>query len=673
MPIKIIPGTGDEGSQPTVTTPEAAASQNVFSAAPGRFATGVNATRSPAEAAATLAASIPAAKQAATDALPTAAALGASLLVPESIPVAWGARILAAGIAGGAAEPLRRTANHLLGIQTELDNKPLGEAIQQQATKQAEMQALGEAFGAVLHPVLNVGVKAFNRIIKPLGSAVEDASTQAVRETAEAYLGKTLTAGEIANNPALKAVQQAMERRATATPLSRARDLQIYQRGMSAVNDALDMIGPQAPISELGEAASAGKIVQNAFDAADAAWSSARRDMWAAIKQKGVNVPVDISPVRNLATEIMTPQTEAQQAFSSLLSPGAPVKRALRQLGENTQSKLMAQMEGLSPQAKEQILSGLGQEAKGITSVNLPDAIDINSALQDTMRKLDPHSKDFQKLASVQGEMYSAMEKATKSAGLYDDWRSAADFTRDGHALFQSSVLRNAARQNPESVVAGIDLKSPSDIANARTAIVDHAGDTDAWKILQRYVLKDKIIGPVGKDGMVDLAGVSARLRAADPAAINLLAKGSPDTDLAISQIKAVGDAIERKAKAPSPNQPVYQFTSDANQALNLVAKVALGKLVGVPVAVASRIMPEAVLKTMYSPKATAYLLDGIKILGTQPQLPLTTTRGIAAVARAFEVVHEALPEADRKRNETVPVRPGGIQILPMGGQVAAP
>jgi hypothetical protein len=638
-------------------------------------------------------------KTAATESAIPAAGMVAAALAPEAAAgaglgmraLAGAGRVVAAGGGGAFGDLIRRGANKILGLSPLKDTEPVLDTMKRSFAEQAG----NELVGMMASKALNLGAWAANKALAPLGKAMDEAANRFVRETSDAY-GFSLTAPEIANSRAGKAIQYVGESRLSGNPAAQARRLDLYTKALGAVNRTLDDIGPaQGPLQM-------GQTLQDAREIAEQNWRATEKQMFSDFAQKSAAIPVKLEKVKGVSAEVLNPP--GGKDFPNLLGPDPRVNAALSdfldkppaelpksitsmRVGGKPFSSLDAGMQkqvlkdvaanqpNLDPAVKAAIDERLAGPKPSIQVQPMDRALAMRSDLLARQRRLDP-AKDRYEIGQI-GKAVDALEGSvrdslkTSNPQLLDDWDAARQWTRDGHEFFQSSLMGKLADKNPEALAGMTNLQSPTDIALVKKMVVDYGKRPDAWEAYSRNLIQSKIIGGPNADGFIELNKIAGNLRAADPEALKLLVNGNPKAAMAIQNLGKMGDALERvKVTSPAPSyvQNVYA-SSDVNQMWTSVISFAIAPAAGISPTAAKALVPAVIAKIAYNPAATRYMLDGLEILGKHPRIGNSSGAGVAQVMRAAQIVSDVFSKEEQQTNANTEaihaqgIPAGGVQL----------
>lgn len=367
----------------------------------------------------------------------------------------------AAGVIGGSAlgSAMGEAANMALGITTQ-------PASEEERMRRLKTAAVG---GGVGEAVGRAAFGAAGRILSPLGKRVTPIG-KIIKETIPEYFISDVTESSFGPN-----VFKALETIASQATLSGGRAYaKLKKSQLDATQAIVDAIKHQMGTPEA--ASSIGMAVQSAIHGSDDAFRAAASGLYSQVDQVAKGVGVDVTSLKPFA----------QQNLARLY-------KLPKQLRSSKEESLLKEL------------------AEYSDTISFQTAHDFRSRALKVIRTADdPHAGEYVALnkrlsAIIDDAMTDAAEQFDPTGTVYQTWRQANQFYKDGMEVFNTKFVKQLAKQQPEFVVDNIiKPKSVTQILNAKKAINDPQiwGNMQATffeqltdKATQQLAEADKLVG----------------------------------------------------------------------------------------------------------------------------------------------------------------------------------
>lgn len=609
------------------------------------------------------------AEQMITKALPFATSTAATLALPGG-GLIWPAVVAGLGAVPGAAigEELEERAGRRPPARTP------GEVMARLAVPAAEM-AGGEFAGrAILRPVLRGVTSAVAGLFRRAAMRPENV---AVKEASE-ELGLRLTPGQIAGQTPAGAIGRTLEFAGETSLLGRpgieAARAEGRAHALRAVDDALATLSPRTSPAATGTAA------QDAIRTGNRIFHEYAGDLYGQVDNVAAGIQVDVTPLKTEAQRIIGQKVQAAGMYPILGQPQATASLVLNQIlsgpdqvpfavAQQIRTKLMS----ISPQPGELVAKEAPGIAKHMAGL-LTDAMDSSA------RALNP---------------------AAATA-----WATARTFWKEGHDIFERSLIQSLVDRNPELLIASIKPGAVTDAVKIKQAILGYAEQhgTPAqvaqaratWNQFREQFARTKLLADpeAGVADAGDLLNLKDRMTKMGPDMLRTIYGGDAQGQAVLRNLGVIGEAFDR-VKRDLPFIRTYQFVEIARyvqRAMPILTAGATGFTAvrygpgeALATFAAMEGLPALVGKIMYSPRATRYFVNGISAFAPRIlQAPVQATTDALAryvpetsglLVRAFVTAlreDELRQKAKRAYEAKQRGRPP-IEVIPPPPQLRAP
>ena len=596
----------------------------------------------------------------AIDALPvvgagTAAALG---------PPGWAAGLGMAALGGGVGQAVRHGVvaavgpENLSGPHTQVEpppSDPMDFAID--VATEGGKQALYELGGRALSGLIG----------GPLYAGGAKAENEAIKQISKKYnLG--LTAGQVAPNLATRTTEEFGKYGLLSRGYVQNKIAKSAEAGLSAINQTLSRLYPPTSPAQMGQS------TQGMLRMSKDLWSQEASKLYWNLDQQAQGVMVDMTSVKGFAAA---------------------------KLQEDATEKLLHPHAGYGPKT----ITMLQDAAKQ------PDAIPFRNAhnWRSFLMKVTPQPNELlagetpgmakQLVRDITGTMDASSKALNPTANKL--WTEARQFYKDGAQLFDHETITGLMKKEPAEVAGAIKPKigDTDTAARIRSAILDYPmkyGNPDeqqeakfAWRQFQEQFVRSRLLEDpehVG-DGMTAqrLGAIKDKINEFGPGVMGEIFGKDAEGKEVLKNLTDLGEAFSRIGKLPDQLRMVaFRFLESGG--------VALTGPLNHPVAsfgtlTALEVLPQLVVGVVYSKKATAYMLDGlrgiteealkikptslvgkasIKITGAANAPSKAFAKATANIARAATLVYEDR-EKIREEVESAKQEKAGPPKLPAG------
>lgn len=514
-------------------------------------------------------------------ALPMATgALATVALGPEAgIPLS----MLVAGLGAVPGEALRQIGEETLGLEPR---RTPGEAAAGMLWAAAE-NAAGEGAGRLLG-------KAGSRLIGgPLREAANAPKNIAVKEANEKY-GFGLTAGQIAGETPGGTATRGVEfigetslfgKSAVETARTAGRE-----HAAQAVNEALTALSSPA------SAETVGRLSQDAIGTGNRIFNEYAGRLYDQVDQLAQGAMVDMRPLKTEASRILRTEMDIPEALypnlgkleNSSAKILVDIAHGPDQIPFSVAQRIRTKMLNVSPQPTELV----AKEAPGI-------------------------AKHF--VGQLTGAMDTSANALNPAAATA--WETARSFWKEGHDVFQRSLVASLMERNPELLVKSIKPGAVSDAKALKRAVIgyadqhgtaaDKAAAQGAWNQFREQFARTALLkdpDAVGA-GAMDIFKLKDRLTQMGQPVLNEMFGGDAAGQRALKGLTTVGEAFSRVRKN-LPFTRTYLMAEGVHLAVGSVLGAYTGyRTLGM---VGAETVPWAIAKIAYSPTATKYFVDGL-------------------------------------------------------------
>jgi hypothetical protein len=543
----------------------------------------------------------------AVDALPAIGAGAAAALGPPG----WlaGAGMAAAGGAVGQA------VRH--GIVAGVGPKNLsGDTVQVEPPPSSPTDfAVDIATEGGKQALYEMGGRALSGLIGgPLHAAGAKPENAVVKEVSKKY-GLNLTAGQVTGSAVPKAIEKLGEYGLTSRGYINKKLVTAAQSGLSAINQVLGRLHvPTSPDLAGQEAIGMFKLSSDIFD-------QEATKMYSALDQSAHGLKVDMTSVKQAAQAEL-----AKDAIAKKLHPNTG---------------------GFGPKT----LKLLEDAAKQ------PDEISFNEAhdWRKNLRKATPQTDEARSaeypaaakryVRDVTGAMEDSAKKLSPTA--YQQWVDAREFYKKGAQLLDHEAITGLMEKNPSMVVHAIKPKigDVDTVKRIRSAILDyptqfpgygHQQTADwTWRQFQEQFVRTHILDDPEATGqgfdVAKLAGIKERLHNMGPGVMKELMGGSKEGQAALDNLTSVGESFSRIDKLPN-NEKMILYRAIETAMVATGAGILNHPTASYGTVAGLEILPMFVSAVVHSPKATAYMLDGLQGLTEAFKIKPTSLVGKASI-----------------------------------------
>jgi len=521
----------------------------------------------------------------------------------------------------------------------------------------------GEFAGQViLKPVLRA---AFGVVGGPFRRAATRPENIAVKEASE-EMGLRLTPAQIAGQTPAGQVGRTLEFMGETSLFARPGIETARAEGrahaLQAVDRALEVLSPRTSPAEAGVA------VQDAIRVGDRIFNRYADDLYGQVDNLAAGIQVDVTPLKNEAQRIISQKVQAAAMYPVLGQPQPAGSLVLNQIlngpdevpfavGQQIRTKLLS----ISPQAGELTAKEAPGIAKHMAGM-LTDAMDTSA------RALNPAAANA--------------------------WATARTFWREGHDIFERSLIQSLVDKNPELLVAAIKPGAVTDAQKIKQAILGYAEQhgTPAevasaratWNQFREQFARTKLLADPEAGAMEpDLLKLKERLTKMGPAVLKTIYGGDAQGQAVLRNLSVIGEAFDR-VRRDLPFIRTYQFVEIARYVQRVLltggtaytaARYGPGEALGTFAVIEG--LPALIGKIMYSPRATRYLVNGVSAFAPRiMQAPVQATTDAllryvpettGLLTRAFVTVlhEEELRERGKRQWEAKQRGRPPIEVIP--------
>jgi hypothetical protein len=585
------------------------------------------------------------------ESLPFLTAAGATLATG---PVGWFGTPIVAGLGAIPGEALKQELEERFGLAPP---KTPEEAAAGLATAGVEQGAAELGGQLILKPVIKGAGRLFGG---PFRQAATLRENIAVKEANEA-LGLRLTPGQIAGQTPAGAVGRTLEFYGETSmfgrPAIEAARMEGRKNAVKAVEDTLSALAPTTS-PEL-----AGRAAQDAFQVGNRIFHERAGTLYAEVDRLARGAAVDMQPIRAEAQRILQREMDMPGFyFPNLGKMGSATRAILEDLGGSQETipfeiaqRIRTKLLGISPQPGELVAKEAPGMAKHFSGL-------LTGAMEKSAASLSPEAKTA--------------------------WLTARTFWREGHDIFERSLVQSLAERNPEALVKAIKPGAVSDVRAIKRAILGYApfGTSEeaaaakaTWNQFREQFVRTTLLrdpDAVGEQ-MMDLLDLKRRMNDVGRGVLTEMF-GDAEGKTALNNLSTIGEAFSRLRK-DMPFIRTYQFVEVA-RAVNAVitagattaAAYKRGPQAALLTATVMEGLPAAIGKIMYYPPATRYFVDGISAFmpevakaptqATTDFLLTQVPKASGLLARAFVTAFEA----DQARTRAgIPTKQPGLPALP--------
>lgn len=537
-----------------------------------------------------------------------------------------------AGIAGAAlggvlGETIRQLQNTILGnnrLSASAGLKRMGT----EAVKQGLFEAVGRKAGKIVS-------KAAAR---QAGNVTRSAAIADARR-----LGIPLSAPDVSSSMPVRAAQTVSR---LVYPGRR-----VIEEQAARVSESIARVGQQS-LDQLGPASSpilAGNKIDDAWKVVEDNFFGEADVLYGQVTERATNVTVDTAPAFRFTEGLLKEGSENARQFPAAFKRSAEVRDLMTDfLGKEGSESLIAQAGGATPS----VAGALG--LKDPPKLTFARAHQLRSALLRTAR--DSGKQDAIAFAKqVSHVMDESMEAAAKAGppGLYDEWRTANKFFKEGEQVIEAAVLRETATKAPEHVIKGLPPGDVSKLRNLKSAVIGLGKDRAAFDTFRRQWLANQLTAP--DTGMVmDFTGLGSRMETWGKEFTEEMFDDATGRSVLANAKALAAAAVRNEKNLKGVGTGAATSLYEHGLLAGTITAAALGRFEKVPLAAVGYLVPAAIAKILYSKPATMLAVEGLKRLNQSKAMG----PAVSLIERAIDVALKQKADVQRQRDAAARLEP---------------
>jgi len=526
------------------------------------------------------------------EALPLATSVGATLLGGPGAGFLTSMALASLGAVPGVAA--KGAAEEALGF---VPRKTPGEAAGQIGWGMAE-QAGGEVLGrTIIRPAVKVAGYVFGGPFRRAATLPENLAVAEANER----LGLRLTPGQIAGKTPAGAVGRTLEFYGETSMFGRPGIEAAREHGrraaVRAVEESLQAVAPAT------SAEAAGRGMQEAFETGSRVFHRYGGELYSEVDRLARGAAVNMTALKAEASRILQREMDMPAYYFPKLGKLTPTSAAILEDIANSPAEIPFE---IAQRIRTKLLSVSAQPGELVA------------------KEAPGLAKHFG------GLMTGAMEDSASRLGpdALAAWQTARAFWRQGHDVFQRSLVQGLMERNPEALVKSIKPGAVSDVRAIRAAALGYTPfgtpaerqvAMQSWNNFREHFVRSALLrdpDAVG-EGAMDLLNLKQRMSTMGRGVLEEMFGDQRGHQL-LENLTVIGEGFSRVRK-DMPFIRTYQFVELA-RAVNAVvtagAATAAARQGGPEAALITAAvmegLPAVIGKMMYSRTATRYFVGGL-------------------------------------------------------------